>query len=281
MWSKEGLVPVEGSPGLAQHFDPFLVSAFHTLGTFKAADNATKATLRRLGGDDRIGVSRHNPSQGITSVAWLALPWSRSITQIWNQPLHDAPDIPLTWLTCIVRGPYGFHLLSESDPFPPRLHVFSFVGQGMFNNCMPRIMPRLTVCFFRDSRYHPNRSPKDLLWTITNGCLLSDAVLWIALGAVAAENVDSPGITNPTNSLVTYVAFFILCQLCLWAHYTYERNVTVHFFIGGVALFTSAFYITSLALWGWGVAVATTTRSTRVTPAKSKDEPSILTSLVF
>lgn len=238
LWSKEGLDPVEGSPDPFYHFDPTLLSAFYTWGTFKPKTNFTQVTLRRLSGDNRIGVVRRSSSYETSAVAWLALPFSRTLAQLWNQPLHDAPDIPLPYLTCIVAS--------------------------------------IFICWARNTRGKFKTTPKDVLWSICNGCLLCDAILWIALGAVVAENITS-GITNTVNSLVVYIALFILIQVCLWAHYQYEKVPVVHFMIGFVSVFTSSFYFTTLAFWAWGIALITTQTSKK----GSKDTEANLMSLIF
>jgi len=217
LWSYDGLVPAKEAPSQNQVVDTTLNSGYYTLGVFKASPNVTKATLRRLVGNDRIGICRTKPPDSVTFSAWLALPFSRSVIQIWNQPMEDTPEIPLSWVACVIAS--------------------------------------IALCWARDTRINKMMVPSDVVYSFLNGSLLADAILWIALGVVASEDAGEEVISKDATKIVVYIGLFVLSQIIVRTHYAYEKSGWAHVLLGLLALFTSSFYLSTLLLWIWAIIV--------------------------
>ena len=245
LWSWEGLTPTKKSPENKDKIDPLLVTGFRTLGVFEPLPNVTRATLRRLAGNDRIGICRVNPPDSVTFTAWLALPFSRSVMQVWNQPLSDTPEIPIAWLACAIAS--------------------------------------IALCWARDTRVNHTTVPADVVYSILNGSLLADAILWIALGVVMSEDAGESALFGSVNHIVIYAGLFLLAEAIIQAHYAFEKSGWLHGLLGILALFTSAFYLSTLLLWIWAILVWGQNGTQKVAKGK-KDDGDIaktIQSLVF
>ena len=217
LWSHEGLIPAKEAPEQNRVIDTTLNAGYYTLGVFKASPNVTKATLRRLAGNDRIGICRTKPPDSVTFTAWLALPFSRSVIQIWNQPMKDTPEIPLSWVACVIAS--------------------------------------IALCWARDTRINKIMVPSDVVYSFLNGSLLADAILWIALGVVVSEDAGQDVISKDATKIVVYIGLFVLAEIIVQMHYAFEKSSWTHVFLGVLTLFTSSFYLSTLLLWIWAIIV--------------------------
>ncbi len=207
LWHNEGIVPYEQAPDFRDRIDPLALIGFHTLGVFTAASNVTTASLRRLAGGNRIGICRIDPPSSIQGTAWLALPFSRSSATIWNQPLHDTPNLPLPWITCFVA--------------------------------------MLFLQWANDTS--KARPSKDMLHTLLQASLFTDAILWASLSIVILGESTIEDSSYGQSTLGACVGLFVLATIVPSIHKysTWWTDIV----LGFVTLFTSGFYITTTLLW--------------------------------
>jgi len=240
-WLRSNLVAASPYPGNDDSVvDPLAMAGFKTLGTFKAAPGAKRASLARLQGDNRIAVCRIDPSSDKTALAWLALPFSRSTFWIWNQPHENAPAVPLAWA-------------------------------ATFLAC-------LAIAWARDTRHPRPPVPRDVVLVALRGSLMADIILWIALSIVVFEVTDVPR-ENTEVTIAVPAALFLGAWALRQTHFYLSRSRWAHAVIGIVALFTSFFYITTLAAWTW---IAVSWLPQRRAPAKKEKVPvSVVKGLIF
>lgn len=213
LWHRENLQASEPVPEFKHHIDPFVATGFYSLGVFQGTNNATTATLRRLAGGDRIAVCRIDPPENIQGTAWLALPWSRASAQVWNQPLDDAPSIPLPWVTCF-----------------------------------------LSMMFLQWAKNSQEKNiPFGIVQKIVKASLLTDTVLWIALGVYILEDSTVEDGTRGNETMGAYFGLFFATLLIKYLHIEFPENPYVHVGLGFAALFTSALYVSTLFLWIWAL----------------------------
>ena len=209
LWHRENLRASEALPEFKHRVDPFVTTGFYSLGVFTGTDNATTAILRRLGGGDRIAVCRIDPPETIQGTAWLALPWSRASAQVWNQPLDDAPSIPLPWVTCF-----------------------------------------LSMMFLQWAKNNQEQNlPFGMVEKIVKASLLTDTVLWIALGVYILEDSTLEEGTRGNETMGAYFGLFLATLLIKYLHIEYPSNILVNVGLGFAALFTSSLYVSTLFLW--------------------------------
>ena len=219
LWHWEGVTASESTPDFKDRMDPLALSGFYSLGIFKAKHNATVATIRRLAGSNRIAICRIDPPLSIQGTAWLALPWSRTSAQIWNQPLDDSPHIPLPWATCFI-----------SMIFLQLAHIPT-----------------------------TKRPTIDITDTIVTASLLTDIIVWVSLGVCIFENSSIENSTYGANVIAAYTGLFLAALFILFLRDKYQADPLVHIALGLAAIFTSAFYVTTFFLWVWAFSLTRST----------------------